>query len=176
MQLDMVREEIATIPRSGDYFMWNGTTTSETKAGVSSVVAANNPASVDPRMVANEDFSIKLYLQADSVGGKAIYRYSFTDVNDPSKTNSFIVKWVVDKVTSLQEIERASNFSISPNPAEFSTTLNFESSMNFDRQEIQMFNILGEQVYSTSLQRGTKSFDLNVERFPKGIYFYQHKR
>ncbi len=171
MQLDMVREEIATIPRSGDYFMWNGTTTSETKAGVSSVVAANNPASVDPRMVANEDFSIKLYLQADSAGGTAIYRYSFTDVNDPSRTNSFIVKWVVDKVTSLQEIERASNFSISPNPAEFSTTLNFESSMNFDRQEIQMFNILGEQVYSTSLQRGTKSFDLNVERFPKGIYF-----
>lgn len=171
MDVDMVREEITTIPRSGDYFMWNGTTTSETKAGVSPTTAANNPVSVDPRMVANKDFSIKLFLQADSVGGTAIYKYLFTDPNDPTNTNSFIVKWIVDKVASIQEIERANNFSISPNPAETSANISFENPMNFDRQEVQMFNILGEQVFSSSLQRGAKTFKLNVERFPKGIYF-----
>ena len=171
MQLDMVREEVATITRSGDYFMWNGTTTTETKAGASVTSAANNPVSVEPRLIANKDFSIKLYLQADSVVGTAIYRYSFTDVNDPSKTGSFIVKWVVDNFTSLAEIEDKGKFSIYPNPAEAQATVSFENPMNFNRQEVQMFNILGEQVFTAPLKKGTTLFELNVENFPKGIYF-----
>ena len=34
-----------------------------------------------------------------------------------------------------------------------------------------MFNILGESVYTATLKKGTKTYDLNVEDLPKGIYF-----
>lgn len=171
MNVDMEREEITTISRSSDYFMWNGTTTAATNAGTAQKTSANAPVSVDPRLVANKDFSIKLYLQPDSVAGVAIYKYSYTDINDPSKTGSFFVKWTVDNITSITENKIESNFKLYPNPAQTNATLNFDKGLNFDRQEVQLINILGEQVLVESIRKGVKSHDLNVENLPKGIYF-----
>lgn len=171
MNLDMEREEIATISRSSDYFLWNGTTTTATNAGTAQRTSANAPVSVDPRLVANKDFSIKLYLRADSVAGVAIYKYSYIDINDPSKTGSFFVKWTVDNITSINENKIESSFKLYPNPAQTNATLNFEKAVNFDRQEVQLINILGEQVLVESIRKGVTSHDLNVENLPKGIYF-----
>ena len=171
MNLDMEREEIATISRSSDYFMWNGTTTTATNAGTAQKTRANAPVSVDPRLVANKDFSIKLYLRVDSVAGVAIYKYSYTDINDPSKTGSFFVKWTVDNITSINENKVESNFKLYPNPAQTNAMLNFNEVLNFDRQEVQLINILGEQVLVESIRKGVNSHDLNVENLPKGIYF-----
>ena len=171
MNLDMEREEIATISRSSDYFMWNGNTTTATNAGTAQKTRANAPVSVDPRLVANKDFSIKLYLRADSVAGVAIYKYSYTDINDPSKTGSFFVKWTVDNITSINENKVESNFKLYPNPAQTNAMLNFNEVLNFDRQEVQLINILGEQVLVESIRKGVNSHDLNVENLPKGIYF-----
>jgi hypothetical protein len=171
LQLDMIREEVATIPRSGDYFLWNGVTTNEVKAGVSQTVAANNPVTVQPRLVANNDFSIKLYLQTDSAGGTAIYKYSYTDVNDPTKTGSLVVKWNVEYVTSINEAKLNNSFAIYPNPAERTTMMSFSKEMNYSSQEIRLFNILGEQISTFTLRKGAKTYELNVEGLPKGIYF-----
>ena len=78
---------------------------------------------------------------------------------------------MVDNFTSLAEIEDESKFSIYPNPAEFQAIVSFDNPMNFNRQEVQMFNILGEQVFVAPLKKGTTKYELKVEDFPKGIYF-----
>lgn len=170
MQIDMSREEISTVARSSDYFMWNGTTTSSILAGSSQITRANAPASVDPRLTASGD-SIKVYLRPDSVGGTAIFKYSFTDINDPNKTGSFFVKWVVDNVTSLSEIDVANNYGVYPNPASVGTTLSFDKALNFNRQEVQLINLLGEQVLVEMIQKGSTMHEITVDNLPKGIYF-----
>ncbi|MBL4708269.1 MAG: T9SS type A sorting domain-containing protein [Flavobacteriales bacterium] len=171
MQIDMSREEITTIPRSGDYFSWNGTTTPETKAGTSPQAAANSVVAVAPRWVANKSFPIKLFLKSDSVGGTAIYKYTFTDTNDPNNKSSVFVKWTVDNITSINEAQYKNEFSLYPNPAADLTTISLEKPLVFKQQELEIYNILGEEVQSEQIVLGSQIINVDVSALTPGVYF-----
>lgn len=171
MQIDMSREEITTVPRSKDYFLWNGVTTPETLAGSSPQTTANAAVSVAPRLVANKNFPIKVYLRSDSVGGVAIYKYSFTDVNDANNKGSFFVKWTVDNTTSLSKTQVKNEFSLYPNPATDITRISLEKPMVFKQQKVEIYNILGEEVQSTPITAGAQIIDINVSKLTSGVYF-----
>ncbi len=170
MQLDMSREEISTIQGSGDYFSWNNDTTAETSAGTVARASANSAVQVMPRKVANSDFSMRLFLKSDSIG-TAIYKYTYTDMVNTNNKGSFFVKWVVDDITSLDELEYENSFSVYPNPVNDFTRINFEKPLTFNQQEIEVYNILGEEIQSVKVAFGARFVDLNASELPSGIYF-----
>ncbi len=171
MVLNMSRLEVQTIAGSYDFYCFGQTCLGAVKAGVEPFRTSADTVRVDPAGIAAGDSPFTVYLDS-ATSGVAIYKYEFSDKLNPfANTESFFIRWIVKNVTSLEENKLNSEFSIYPNPAESIATLNFNKELNFNRQEIQMFNILGESVYTATLKKGTKTYDLNVEDLPKGIYF-----
>ena len=113
-------------------------------------------------------FSVRL----DSAkSGDALYAYNFSDKINKNNIAIIYVKWIVLDVTSIDEIQAVNDFAIYPNPAERVAKLNFETPLANNRQELQLFNILGEEVFRTSLTQGTVSYELNLGMLNGGIYF-----
>lgn len=171
LNLDLKREEIQTISGSGDYFSWGAVQSTETQAGTSTSVTAGSPIAVAPRSDAKGSNPFKLFLNPGTVGGTAIYKYSFTDQDDPSKTASIIVKWTVNNVTSLAENILNKGFSIYPNPVEDNTSIRFEEELNFKNQSLEVYNLLGEKVKSIRIDNGANAIDVNTSEMVSGIYF-----
>ena len=172
MVLNMSRAEVQTIAGSYDFYCFGQTCLGAVKAGIEPFRTSDDTVRVDPSGIAVGDSPFTVYLDS-AKSGVAIYKYEFTDKINPSANNtgSFFIRWIVRNVTSLEENKLNSEFSIYPNPAENNATLNFEKELNFNRQEVQLFNILGEQVFTATLKKGTRTYELNVEELPKGIYF-----
>ena len=113
-------------------------------------------------------FSVRL----DSAkSGDALYAYNFSDKINKNNIAIIYVKWIVLDVTSIDEIQAVNDFAIYPNPAERVAKLNFETPLANNRQELQLVNILGEEVFRTSLTQGTVSYELNLGMLNGGIYF-----
>lgn len=171
MNIDLVREEVQTINNSGDYFSWGTNGGSEVKAGVSASVSANSPVTTAARSEAKGNLPFKIFLNPDTEGGVAIYKYNFVDQVDPTNKASIVVKWTVRNITSLGENELTNKFSIYPNPAESNTTINFDEALNYNQQNIEVYNIIGERVQKLTLANGTRQVELDTEELTSGIYF-----
>lgn len=168
-ELTMLRAERQVITGSYDSYCISNVCTPPILAGSERFKFAQDTLKVFP-MSSTGDSAFSVGLDTAN-GGTAIYSYTFTDTKSKNNSATVFVRWNVVDVTSLEESIVDGKFSIYPNPAVNTTTLNFERELNFDRQEVQLFNILGEQVFLTQLKKGTKAFELNVESLPKGIYF-----
>jgi len=70
--------------------------------------------------------------------------------------------------TGIATVADAGNVSVYPNPNNGSFT--FELSNVKDKQQLTMFNMLGQSVYTTSIGEGKTQINLNQ---PTGIYFYR---
>ena len=68
----------------------------------------------------------------------------------------------------VNEINNSINVSVSPNPSNGNFTLSSEIS----KGEIEIYNIIGEKTYSTTVNNKSSAFNLNM---PSGIYFLQLK-
>ena len=168
--ISVFRFEQLTINNSYDQFCFGSSCSPLMAAGSNRFLISTDSIEIAPNSYFPVDtiFSVRL----DSAkSGNALYSYSFSDKKNKNNLGIIYVKWNVVDVTSLEENKMTSSFSIYPNPAESSTTLNFEKELNFNHQEIQVLNILGEQVLSTPLRKGVKTFEFDVNAFPKGIYF-----
>ncbi len=171
MNIDVEREEVQTINNSGDYFSWGTNSGSEVQAGASPKVLANSPVSTAARTEAKGNLPFKIYLNPDTEGGVAIYKYNFIDQLDPNNKASIVVKWTVRNVTSLGENSLTNKFSIAPNPVTNNTTINFEDALKYDQQSIEVLNIIGEKVQTIRLEKGARKVQVNTEEMSSGIYF-----
>jgi|GEM_PF-5986907 len=171
MVLTLSRTEIQIIAGSYDFYCYGQTCLGPVKAGDQPFrTSATDTVRVDPGAMAAGDSPYTVYLDS-AKSGVAIYQYEFSDKRNRANNANFFVRWIIRNVTSLEENKLNSEFSIYPNPAKSNATLNFKKELNFERQEIQLFNILGEQVHTAPLKKGSRMHELNVEGFPKGIYF-----
>lgn len=171
MVLTLSRSEIQIIPGSYDFYCYGQTCLVPVKAGDQPFrTSTTDTVRVDPGAIAAGDSPFTVYLDS-ATSGTAIYLYEFSDKRNRSNNASFFIRWIIRNVTSLDENVLNGNFSIYPNPAKSNATLNFEEALNYNRQSVEMFNILGEQVFSSPLNKGVRSFELNVEGLSKGIYF-----
>ena len=171
-KISLFRTEYSIIPGSFDQFCFGSGCSPLMTAGDrvtrnflsqdSIVINANSYFPLDTA------FSVRL----DSAkSGDALYAYNFSDKINKNNIATIYVKWIVLDVTSIDEIQAVNDFAIYPNPAERVAKLNFETPLANNRQELQLFNILGEEVFRTSLTQGTVSYELNVEMLNEGVYF-----
>ena len=171
-KISLFRTEYSIIPGSFDQFCFGSGCSPLMTAGDrvtrnflsqdSIVINANSYFPLDTA------FSVRL----DSAkSGDALYAYNFSDKMNKNNIAIIYVKWIVLDVTSIDEIQAVNDFEIYPNPAERVAKLNFETPLANNRQELQLVNILGEEVFRTSLTQGTVSYELNVGMLNGGIYF-----
>jgi len=83
-----------------------------------------------------------------------------------SRKDVFILK-VPPVVTSVENNSAVNGIQLSPNPSNgiFMLTCAKRGS------EMEIFNLLGEKIFSTQLNTGQTTIDLQSQ--PKGIYFYR---
>jgi len=72
--------------------------------------------------------------------------------------------------TSTDELN-ALSYSLHPNPAQEYLYLNFTETISPDL-EIRFFNVLGK-VMNPQLQKSGSQFEISVEEFPTGLYFFK---
>ena len=170
MVLTLSRTEVQTIAGSYDFYCYGQTCQAPVKAGVIRFLTSQtDTVRVDPAGLVAGDSPFTVYIDS-AFNGIAIYKYELNDKRNRNNA-AFFIRWDIRNVTSLEERKTNSDFSIYPNPAITAAIINFETPLNFNRQEVQVFNILGEQVFTSSMNKGTSTYELNVDGFPKGIYF-----
>lgn len=169
-EMTLFRAERQIIDKSFDSYCFASICTSPILAGSESFKTADGSIEILPLTSTTGDSTFVVGLDT-AKSGTAIYSYTFTDAVSKNNSATIFVRWVVVDVTSIEENDFSSKFSIFPNPAETVARVSFENAMNYNQQEIQLYNILGEQVLTQVLSKGTTATEVDVEDLTNGIYF-----
>lgn len=88
MDIDVIREEITTIPGTGDYYCWGTQCFGEIAAGSRPSWKANDPVITPPDSTAG-GIGFAVYLSNKNKLGKALYKYTFVNDRD-SREQAFL--------------------------------------------------------------------------------------
>ncbi|HTA26771.1 MAG TPA: T9SS type A sorting domain-containing protein [Bacteroidia bacterium] len=81
---------------------------------------------------------------------------------------------ICEVATSLNDVKFVSNnLSVFPNPSSGIFTISFVGAQNFVPATIEIYNVLGEKVFSSNYSPSTNRYSLNLSSQPNGIYFYR---
>lgn len=74
-------------------------------------------------------------------------------------------------VVSINEIKENTSVIIYPNPFTNSTTITLDNMDNFNKVELRLYTILGEEIMSTNIT--STSTTINTSNLSSGVYFYK---
>jgi ice-binding like protein/type IX secretion system substrate protein len=74
-------------------------------------------------------------------------------------------------VVSINEIKENTSVIIYPNPFTNSTTITLDNMDNFNKVELRLYTILGEEIMSTNIT--STSTTINTSKLSSGVYFYK---
>ncbi|MDT8412257.1 MAG: ice-binding family protein [Vicingaceae bacterium] len=74
-------------------------------------------------------------------------------------------------VVSINEINENTSVTIYPNPFTNSTTITLDNMDNFNKVELRLYTILGEEIMSTNIT--STSTTINTSKLSSGVYFYK---
>ncbi len=84
----------------------------------------------------------------------------------------FLADWTCNSSEGIhEEIKKSNEINIFPNPSNGTFTLQTMGSQNFASESIEIYNVLGEKVYSGIVH--SSSFIVNLSGQPNGIYLYR---
>lgn len=101
------------------------------------------------------------------------YRFVWYDVNNPSDTA--FVDLSFESAVGISEAASVGQFSIAPNPANATATVNFDMSAGY-ADAIAVYNALGAQVLSTPIAATQRTAQLNTAALREGVYFVSLQR
>jgi hypothetical protein len=109
--------------------------------------------------------------------GNSIVKYTFRNINTPSDSVQFTMKYNYAAPTGIKEYSTPfKSFDIYPNPAydNVNITLNHKG---IDAGEISLINALGQTVYSKQINfvDGKNKVAIDIDALPNGIYFAKVK-
>lgn len=76
-----------------------------------------------------------------------------------------------DSLTEIAETNFSDDFKIFPNPNKGFFTIDFSGPNLIQNSQILLFNILGEQIYQSSLQNNRLPFSIDISKHGSGIYY-----
>lgn len=100
---------------------------------------------------------------------------NFCNTNDPLNAQNLLIEGqsytAIDKSTSAaKESDLIESFSVYPNPA--SVELNIDLNVTtFNFKQVQLFNVNGEQVYTSNVEESLSNIKVPVNKLSKGVYF-----
>lgn len=168
--ISLFRSEGSTITDSYDQFCFGSTCSPLLAEGSNRFYLSNDSILISGNNYHPIDtiFSVRL----DSAkSGEAIYTYNFSDKLNKNNIATIYVRWIVVDVTSINEAQYQNEFSLYPNPSSDLTTINLEKPLVFRQQEVEIYNILGEEVRTEQIASGSQIINLNVNDLTPGVYF-----
>lgn len=103
-------------------------------------------------------------IEADSTEYVTVY-----NSNGCSVTDSF--KIIAEICTGINNIQNANLFQVYPNPSNGMFTI--QSSVAGGQWLVEVYNVLGEQVYNATLKQVQGDNSINLNGQPNGIYLYR---
>lgn len=96
------------------------------------------------------------------------------DASAPGVADTVCLSWRTDNWVTVNEFKVASEISVYPNPASnyLNVTYNLGSG---NKGTFELVNLVGSSVFKKELVEKESKFNLNIEKLPKGVYFYSIK-
>lgn len=106
----------------------------------------------------------------------SVIRVHLLDAESMESLQSFVVVYK-NLDTSIQTATKpnikSTSLNLYPNPANYSTTINYTLSSNYDTGKIIIRNMIGKEVKSISINGGTSSKQvISTSDLANGVYFY----
>ncbi len=96
------------------------------------------------------------------------------DASAPNIADTVCLSWRTDNWVTVDEFKVASDISVYPNPA--TNFLNVSYNLGTGNTgTFELVNLVGSTVYKKNLTEKDSKFNLNIEKLPKGVYFYSIK-
>ena len=104
----------------------------------------------------------------------AIWRVTVFDQNNPADSASALVVYAdASSTVSLDEINSDEvKLNAFPNPATNNLTINYSVNGDFNRANVEMYDVLGQKLISEDLTTSNGQVKLNVSNLNAGVYFY----
>ena len=168
------RIEQQIIQGSEDYLCWGITCFGRKAAGSEPDWDVSDQAVVNPGDTAG-GLGLIVYLNPNDNPGEAIYEYRFYDAANPNSNASVFVSWTITLLTNVNEIyQAAQKISVYPNPARDQFTVDLNSRIKADNQEIIVRNMLGKLVQRHTLSSGQERVNFSTDNMSGGIYFVSY--
>lgn len=97
-----------------------------------------------------------------------------TGFNDYEMEWPFLAKWKTCNINTAAVSElnaESEQVKVYPNPS--NGVFTFQSSVVSGKSSVEIYNVLGEKVYSNSYQPTANGYQLNLSNQPNGIYLYR---
>ena len=112
------------------------------------------------------------YLPQSNIG-TSIVQYNFYNMDNIGQSVSMIVKYIATPAGIAEEAMANGTISdIYPNPASSFVTLDYQFTSKVNSAEVKIYNLLGSEVKSTSLENNGNKIRLDISDLKNGIYFY----
>ena len=109
----------------------------------------------------------------NNVLGNSYIKYTFFNMDNESQSVSVIVKFMATPTGIAEEAMANGTVSeIYPNPASSFITLDYQLTNKVNTSEVKIFNLMGSEVKSASLENNGSKLRLDISELKSGIYFY----
>jgi len=107
----------------------------------------------------------------------AVWIVTIYDPANPSDEVTTTIVWRCgDAPTAVEEVSKSAvKLSAFPNPASADLTINYSINASYNKAEVKVYDVLGQEVVSRVLDAKQGQVDLNVSNLNAGVYFYAIK-
>lgn len=116
-------------------------------------------------------FNGYVYPDKDGIPASGPITYVFFNEFDTTDRVTFTVLYEVTADFSLEEKTKKFGLSVYPNPADNYTEVSYTIE-NPGESTFELVNVVGNRVFQKTLAERNGTFELNISKLPKGVYFY----
>lgn len=167
------RYELSAVTGTKNYFCWT-LCYSPMNAGANFQFPIPTDNAWDDYVTVNAGaisaYQLIVYYQPYSNTGSSTYRYVAFDGNNPN--DSTYIDIVFDVTLGVNEINKTTNFTLFPNPANEQVNINFEVANVSSSRTIIVYDVLGNKVAEYALGGNTGRIAADVSNLNNGFYFF----
>lgn len=172
IKLVLSRSERNVLAGVADSIVWGNNSYSRSTSGQN----PNRRFADTLTVAANQTLTapLKMYYFSNDQIGESQYRFSIKVIptsTSITSTLSFDFKVGTSYITSLNEKNFNSSFTLYPNPASDQVFASFDKKYAQQNNQVVVYNIVGEKVFEHNLNIGEHNVELNTDAFDSGVYF-----
>lgn len=172
LKIALSRDEVNVLNNVADSIIWNGVSYSKTTKGQMVNRTFPDTLVLNP----NETITspLKVFYFANDAVGESQYKFNLNVTSagsSSSSTLSFDFKIGTSYLTNISQEEFNQSFNLYPNPATDVFKASFAAKHSKGNKQINIYNIVGEKVFSRNLVSGVNKSEININSLSPGVYF-----
>jgi len=165
--VNVKRYEMGVQPGTKNFFCW-GVCYGSIDAGAQPLWISDDEVNMAPDSLYN---NFHAYHQPENMVGVSCYRYVWYDMSQPNDSIWVDICFDTESV-GIEENGIVSELNVYPNPSLGSVNFDIVLESFTNDAQLVIHNLLGERVWSTSIQNNEQKIVLGEGELTPGIYFY----